>query len=295
MTKGQDHYRQQIIDDAWFTVFSATNTAMMEYPYVLGKPGECSPTLASMADTYIMDSKIGDESVGTAAVLEAAEHVGADVVTPADVLHNPQTTTERIIELFIALTEYDTYTPDVMIPLQPNPQRGLTHVDHYYDVADRLHSVGLDITDYRLSVGGIKDWTPPKQLDTICSVRSAAGTDQYIHGLGFDATADWIAVFRQYPCLLDSIDMSSIVQDVVNGQQLLTPTMERVSYPLPRGRNSTVLSVMLREFVLYMMMYFLGPHPRESDVPTTIESTEMKEVLAQYEQTTSSPIAVNAD
>lgn len=69
MTRGQDYYRQQILDDAWVRVFAATNTAMFEYPYLLGNPDSCSPTLGEMCETYIMDSKIGDETVGNERVI----------------------------------------------------------------------------------------------------------------------------------------------------------------------------------------------------------------------------------
>lgn len=282
MTKGQDYYRQNIFDDAWVDIYTATNTAMFTYPRVLGNPDECSPTLADMAETYIMDSKIMDESVTNEDVIRRGKHVGADVVTPADVLHDPETTTERIIDLFVQLADVDDFTPDVLVPLQPRPEADWNHVDHYHQVCATLEDHGLDITDYRLSVGGVKQWSSRDQLQALLEVREVAGSEQYIHGLGFGATRDWIAVLRQYPDLVDSVDMSSVVQDIVNSNVLLNPEMERVEYPLPRGKNSTVLSVMLREFVLYMMNYFLGPHVRESDVPTEVQNHEKRTLLSQY-------------
>lgn len=287
MTKGKAHYKQNIIDDAWVTVVTSTNTAMMEYPYVLGHPKECSPTLASMADTYIMDSKIGDESVQNEDVIRRAKDIDADVVTPADVLHDPKTTTERILDLFIQLDDL-SYNPEILIPLQPNPDIGAIHTDHYHAVNDVLSDHGFEIHDHRLSVGGIKDWEATRQLKTIVSVRNTAGHEQFLHGLGFGASHDWISVLRQYPSLVDSIDMTSVIRDVVQSGKLFTPQADRVNYRLPRGKNSTVLSVMYRESVLYMISYLLGPHPRDEDVPSEITNEELVAILEQYNQPTDS-------
>lgn len=285
MSRGQEHFLENIMDDVWVTVFTATNTAMMQYPYILNHPDECSPTLADMAETHIMDSKIMDESVGNGAVLDCAMAVGSDVVTPADVLHDPATTTDRIVELFELLDsdEYEGFNPEVMLPLQPDPDAGENHVDHYFDLVDTLTDKGIDITNHRLSVGGIKEWSSHQQLDVLCRVRGVVGDEQYLHGLGFGATQSWIATFRRCPNLVDSVDMSSVAQDIINSNVLLTPTLERVAYTMPRGQNSTVLTTRLREHVLYLLSYYLGPHVRESDAPTTIQNESMRQVLQKYD------------
>lgn len=157
MTRGQDYYLDNIVSDAHVRVFASTNTAMMEYPYILGHPDECSPTLSSMADEYVMDSKITDTSVTNDDVLRRAEDIGADVVTPADEMYEPDLTTDRIVDLLTQLSEMD-YDPTVMLPLQPSENgEESTHVDHYYELCGVLADHGFDIKDYRLSVGGIKE------------------------------------------------------------------------------------------------------------------------------------------
>lgn len=92
---------------------------------------------------------------------------------------------------------------------------------------------------------------------------------------------------RRYPDLVDSIDMTSVSRDVVQSGLLFNPQLERVEYRLPRGTNSTVLTVLARELVLYTVLYLLGPHPREQDVPSTIQREAVKELLQAYETTTS--------
>lgn len=287
MTRGQDHYLGNIIEDAYVAVVASTNTAMMEYPYILGHPDECSPTLSKMADEYIMDSKITDTSVGNDDVLRRASDIDADVVTPADVMNDPETTTDRIVDLLVQLDDME-YDPTVMVPLQPSPEgEAATHVDHYHDVRDALADHGFDITDYRLSVGGIKEWSVTDQLEAIINVRRVAGDDAFIHGLGFGTSNDWIVTMRRYPELLDSIDMTSVSRDVVQSGKLFTPQLDRVDYRLPRGKNSTVLTVLAREFVLYTISYLLGPHAREEDVPSEIQREEVRTLLRAYDQTTS--------
>lgn len=279
MTKGQAYYRDNILTGAPIEVYTSTNTAMMEYPFILGHPEECSPTLSSQAETYIMDSKIGDESVGNEDVLRRGEDIDADVVTPADVMGNPEISSERIVDLFKSLTERD-YDPTVLIPLQSNEQ--MDHVDHYYDVAYKLEEHGFDVTNHRISVGGIKEWTPHEQLKTMCAVRDAVGSEQFVHGLGFGVCNDWIGAIRQAPSLLDSLDMTSIVQDIVNSNKLFRPRGDRVDYKMPRGTNSTVLSAMLRQFVLYLYSYCIGPYARPTDVPTEITDDRMIQTLREY-------------
>lgn len=282
MTKGQDHYLQNILEDAWVRVFASTNTAMMTYPYLLGHPDESSPTLSDMCETYIMDSKIGDSSVTNEDVIRRSKYLDADVVTPADVMHDPETTTERVVDLFSRLADEENYDPEVLIPLQPNHDCGNNHVDHYYSLRDELRDHGINVKDHRLSVGGIKEWSGTKQLDAVIGVRKAAGEDQFLHALGLGTSHDWISVLRQYPWLLDSLDMTSVMQDVVNAGKLLTPSGNRVDYRTPRGTNSTVLMTMLREYVLYMMSYVLGPHPNPEDVPTEIVDEDVKAILSKH-------------
>lgn len=99
MTKGQDYYRKKIIDESPVQLFAATNTAMLEYPYILGRPNEKSPSLSEQADTYIMDSGIGDDSYTNSEVIEAAESVDADVVIPKDIIGDTAQTTENVVDM----------------------------------------------------------------------------------------------------------------------------------------------------------------------------------------------------
>lgn len=278
MTRGKQHYLDNILEDAWVRVYASTNTAMFEYPYLLGHPESYSPTLAEMSQTYIMDSKIGDESVTNEDVLEKGQYVDADVITPADVLEDPATTTARTIDLFTQLADIE-YSPEVLVPLQPVPGEGKNHYDHFCKLRPALEDHGIELSNHRLSIGGVKNMTSVQQLEAVVSVRQAVGDEQFLHGLGFGASHDWVTVMREYPWLLDSIDMTSVIRDVIQAGRLFTPQASRVEYRMPRGKNSTVLTASLREFALYLMSYLLGPHPREEDVPNEITNEDLLAVL----------------
>lgn len=266
MTKGVGHYKEVILRDSYLDIIAATNTAMMEYPLRLGSVNESSPTVAERSDLYILDSNFRDDDVGNEEVVERAEYLDADIIIPADELHDPQQTTMQILDMFWQLHERE-YSPRVLIPLQPGEETN--HVDHYNELREGLAEFGIDISDHLIAVGGVFQWSFEEQLEAIISVREHLGDDAHIHGLGIGFSEQWVYTIRKCPWLLDSIDSSSSYQNVVNGR-LIDSDFNRMDFARPRGTNSTVLSVMLREFTLYMFNYMMGPHIREEDAPTEL-------------------------
>jgi hypothetical protein len=282
VTRGQDHYRENIIESCPVQLFTATNQAMLEYPYVLGTPDESSPTLSRQADVYIMDSDIEDETVRNDRVLERAMDHNADWIVPADVLHDQATSTDRILDLFVRLDDV-AYDPDVLVPLHPDDSAPedvtRTHLDHYWDVRDALGDHGIDLDEKRLSIGGVADWEPVPQLEATLDVRTTVG-DQHIHGLGIGPENDWFVAMRRHH-IYDSLDCSSITRDLVNGT-ILDADLERRDYGVPRGNNSTVVSVMFREATWYLMNYLLTPQADERDIPTAYHSDAFASTIESW-------------
>lgn len=273
MTAGKDHYKQNIYENVHTRFFVATNAAMMEYPWMVGRYDESSPTLASKAEEYILDSAIGDESVGNEDVLDRADDIGTDIVVCADVMHDTTQTTDRIAEMLKLVEQRDT-DYEVLIPLQFDPEMGLSHIDHYEAVADRLDSLGEGIDDYRLYVGGlIKGVTPANQIRRCIELREHVGTEPYLHGLGVGATRSWVVTMRACPWLLDSFDNSSIVQNLIYSGKLWTPHADWFDgMDLPRGTNSTVLAVQFVEASLDLFNYMIGTDIRAEDAVTEFEN-----------------------
>lgn len=268
MSKGQDYYREQIIEASPVEVYAATNTAMMEYPYTLGRPNEKSPTLAEQSEKYIMDSGIGDDSFSTSDVITAADDVGADYVVAKDVLGQPSETTDGIIDMLC-----ENPSQDVIIPLQSS--QSMTHYDHYCELKDTLLDYGFSITDYRVAIGGIKDLSVEEQILRVLEFQWKAGLVD-AHAFGCGIHSDWVVALRRCPKLLTSIDSSS-VRAYVNNGSAFDGMMNTRTHEMPRGRNSTVLTTMLRETMLYTYNYLLTDYVRETDVPTEFSSDELRE------------------
>lgn len=266
MSKGKDYYRKKIIEDSPVQLFTATNTAMLEYPYVVGHPNEKSPTLSSQANMYVMDSGIGDSAFDNDDVIEAAESVNADVVVPKDVLHDTRETTAAVVDMAARVDNTDM---TMWVPTQSDGR--LTRVQHYQEIADELSDMGLSIRDYRVAVGGIRDETIEDQILECVTLNSRTPEQQEIHAFGCGFHSDWVAALRHQPSLVDSIDTSSVARYVNNGSSI-DGRMNASEHVMPRGTNSTVLSVMERERILYMFNHLVSDNVHSEDAIEEFES-----------------------
>lgn len=270
MSKGMEYYLDAIIQDSYVDVYTATNTAMMEYPFIVGHVNESSPTLSNQADRYILDSTIGDETVGNEEVVEKGKKIEADWLVAADVMHEPDQTTESVLELVRLVAQTDGYDPQILLPLQSDDN--MDRVNHYTQIVTKAADVGFDLTEHPIAVGGIRDCHPSEQVEICQFVRQNLGYEKYIHALGCGITTNWVRAIHQDNNLIDSLDTSSIAQNVVNGK-LLTPDLEYQSYNMPRGKNSTVLVTLARVWQLYLFNYLIGPHIRDEDIPVMISQS----------------------
>lgn len=193
MTRGMSWYQETIRDDAYARFYAADHTAMMPYPFRLGRAGkdgsdgpqhESSPTIAKRSEHYILDSAIGDEDVGNQDVLDRAEYLdfAPDILVAADKIHDPEVTTERVLDMFRLIEEHPDYDPELIIPLQFDDST--THVEHYERLADRVAEAGFSIEDHIIGVGGIKDSPVPVQVEACIEVREHVGLDAQIHAFG---------------------------------------------------------------------------------------------------------------
>lgn len=266
MTRGIEHYFERIREAAYVTVYAADNTAMMPYPYRLGRPGkdESPPSIAERSESYILDSGIGEASWTNADVLERGKEIGADVAVPTDVFGDPQATTPCVIDMLQQVRASDDYNPSVMVPVQSDGH--MTHAGHYSGLSDRMERNGFDISNYMVALGGLNDSTFVEQLEAAHSVREVAGDSQHIHLFGFGASRDWCVAIHRRPGLVDSFDVSTFVQSVCNGTVHDTD-YGRVTLQQPRGECSTALSATLRNHQIHQLNYLLSPLVDDRDRP----------------------------
>jgi hypothetical protein len=157
----------------------------------LQKPATLRPSVRETAETFILDSGIGDD-VTNAEVLDLAEQYNADFVVAKDYLHDHDKTTESIHE-FIDLYESHPCDATPMIPLQP------PHADHYQDVP------GFDT--YVLGGMATGETTDAQAIKWVREFRDVA-PDVYAHGLGVGGGIEFTRAVASKGWL-DSIDCST--------------------------------------------------------------------------------------
>lgn len=176
------------------------------WPYRMNNPKEIGGTYVNNSDVFILDSGINHDDITNEDVFKKALAFDPDYVFPADLVGDPDTTTERVLDF---LNEMDDagVTADPIIPLQPTQVGGADHHKHYPD----LEAHG----DY-FAVGGVKDAPAATKRRAVENVRRVAGDDVRLHGLGFG-----VAYFQEPRVLrkvmLDSLDSSGPIQQADNG------------------------------------------------------------------------------
>lgn len=161
------------------------------YPNKLQKPSTVRASVRDTAETFILDSGIGDD-VSNAEVLDLAEQYNADFVVAKDYLHDHDRTTESIRE-FMHLYESHPCTATPMIPLQP------PHAAHYQDVPE--------FDTYVLGGMATDETTDAQAIRWVREFRDVA-PDVYAHGLGVGGGIEFTRAVAPKGWL-DSIDCST--------------------------------------------------------------------------------------
>ena len=176
------------------------------WPYRMNNPKEASSTYVGDSDVFILDSGITHDDVDNEDVVEQALEHNPDYVFAADVLHDPERTTERVTE-FLDMLDDAGVESEPIIPLQPTRKGRSDHGTHY----SALEGLG----EY-YAVGGVKDESAETKRDGAESVRRVAGDDIKLHGLGFGIeyfTDDRVLE----DVILDSLDSSSPIRQAQSG------------------------------------------------------------------------------
>jgi len=175
-------------------VFVASNMPT-KFPRKLQKPSTVSTDIRETAETFIMDSGIGDDTTNQQ-VLDLAFKYDADYVIPVDILHEQKETTKSIIEFRSLYKEHDC-NATVWYPLQP------PHRQHYR----KLASAGVHPDAVVLGGIAVDEITAEQKLRFIRDFRRAA-PDVYAHGLGIGGGMKFVQKVAGTG-LLDSVDCAT--------------------------------------------------------------------------------------
>lgn len=162
------------------------------YPLVLQKPATASARIRATAETYILDSGIGDDTTPRE-ILELSDELNADYVIADDELHDQAATTRNVRRFEELHTDHET-DATLITPLQP------PHAEHYRDLPDRSH--------YCLGGMSVPDVSDDQAVRWIRQFRQAAGSGPHVHALGIGGG---IGVVRALAGtgLIDSVDAAT--------------------------------------------------------------------------------------
>jgi len=163
-----------------------------DYPLVLQKPTTASAPIRTTAETYILDSGIGDDTAPSE-ILNLSDELNADYVIADDELHDQAATTRNVRQFEELHADHETEAT-LITPLQP------PHAEHYRDLPGRSH--------YCLGGMAPEDVADEQAVRWIRQFRGVAGSEPYVHALG---VGGGIGIVRALAGtgLVDSIDAAT--------------------------------------------------------------------------------------
>jgi len=215
-------------------VFIASNMPT-SYPYKLQKPSTVRDSVRDTADTFILDSGIGD-NVSNQEVLDLAVEYNADYVVAKDYLHDQTQTTESIQSFRELYHQHETdATP--MIPLQP------PFVEHY----EQLENAGLDAFTHYMLGGMIVDGVDTAQQIRWIKDFGECGPNVYTHGLGVGGGMEFVSKVAGKGWV-DSVDCSTPEQAAMFGSVLDKRLRQEDVMTFPGGEGKSNRTHALAEF-----------------------------------------------
>jgi hypothetical protein len=163
-----------------------------DYPRKLQKPGNITQRIRDTADTFILDSGIGDDTTNKE-VLEYADEYNADYVIAKDYLHDRDRTTESVRE-FLELYESHPCNATPMIPLQP------PHHKHYRDLPGYSH--------YVLGGMSVPEFSTQDRIRFVLDFAREVDGDPYTHALGVGGGRTFAEKMAPLD-ILDSVDCAT--------------------------------------------------------------------------------------
>jgi len=201
-------------------VFVASNMPT-GYPRKLQKPSTVTPKVRDSAETFILDSGIG-EDVSTDDLLSLADRFDPDFVVAKDVLHDHEATTANILDI----VDRD-HPGDLLVPLQP------PYDEHYLTLADH----GIEDAKYVLGGMSLPDVGHAERLRWIRSFREVA-PDVFAHALGVGGGIEFVEAVAGTG-LIDSLDCATPEMAAINGSVLDHRLRQDhvLTFPGGEGRN----------------------------------------------------------
>jgi len=214
-------------------VYIASNMPT-DYPYKLQKPSTVNDRVRDTAETFILDSGIGDD-VSTDELIDLANEYNPDYLVAKDELHEHTKTIENTVELLDRVE--DTHIDaEPLVPLQP------PYDTHYR----KLHERGITGHKYVLGGMAISEVNTAQALEWIHKFREVA-PEVYAHGLGIGGGIEIVEALAGKD-ILDSIDCATPEYAAMNGAVIDTRLRQKEIMAFRGGEGRCNRSYALAEF-----------------------------------------------
>jgi hypothetical protein len=232
-------------------IYSASQNSHYWYPYKLRSVGKGWDELDRSCLDLILDSRISDDSVTNEDIVNEAIDSNANKIIPKDYINSPEKTRQSVIECEKLLQESETTTKPTIVPVL----QGIHH--------EHLQKYEEFYSDYNyIAIGGMKgdkkENNTEYRVRRIKKVRDILGEKTHIHAFGMGASLGIIKAIRQKPNLIDSMDMSTAEQMVINGE--ITDwsfEQQRPQLPIPYGEGISTVNGGFSKSILIMLNYML--------------------------------------
>jgi len=201
-----------------------------DYPLVLQKPATASAKIRETAETYILDSGIGDD-IDPREILDLSAELDADFVIADDELHDQAATTRNFRRFERLHADHETEAT-LVTPLQP------PHAEHYRDLPGRSH--------YCLGGMASEDVSDEQAVRWIRQFRGVAGSEPYVHALGVGGGIGIVRALAGVG-LVDSIDAATPELAASHGR-VLGPELRHHCVQIHSGEGNRKRTEPLAEF-----------------------------------------------
>ena len=261
-------YGNRIISHSYVRIYLAGHLSRIWYPYRLEHAGYTRPTTRKRCLEYVIDSGWNNDDITNEEILDIALERNATWVVPKDYPDDRDRTIESIRE-FVELYEDHSCVAHPIVPLQP------PYVESYEELCEIIGEEHLS----HMALGGMAEANPTKQIEAIQAFRNHVGYGPYLHGLGMGTSKPAVKAIRDDPRLLDSLDLSSPIQDVTNGK-VCSKYQERVDCEMPKGTDSTIITAAAVSWQILQLNYVMGPLCNDDELEEALSEVSFQATIA---------------
>jgi hypothetical protein len=250
--------REQLHEACPVDVYVAGINPRFSWPHRLVSAREANrPALRETCETLIVDSVMQDEYYPVADVLDAAEDIGADYVVMKDYPGEDGIALDAYEYFMSRYFDHETDV-DVIPVLEAGRVREQWR---FFENTNADHDV--------FGVGGMRDFTPERQVEVMRRARDAVGGAVRLHAFGVGTSPEVVRALRDSVedgrPLVDSLDIST-PEHAVGKNKIPDKTWSQQRVALPTGEDSTTVRAGFAEAVARMLVYELTPGCDDEDL-----------------------------